>query len=327
MNIPMICIKSLSSDPAFNLATEEYLLRQTDYNACILYINAPAIIVGKHQNAIAEVNLNFTNKHQIPVFRRISGGGTVYHDAGNLNFCFILNGRPGELVDFKKYTSPIVNYLKTYGINAGYEGSNNLTINGLKISGNAEHVYKSRVLHHGTLLFNSNLETLQISLRPKAINYTDKTIKSKPWPVTNSIDHLNSKMSIYQFQDQLLDYLISHFNYTVYTLSNIENEAIKEISKQRYSTWEWNYGYTPLYEFTKEITVKNRVLNIQITVKKGIITHVNAEGSDFQMEFLSFLNTKLIGTRHFPMDIAQTMRPLKKYLSMEEITHFTAQLF
>ncbi|MDY0281916.1 MAG: biotin/lipoate A/B protein ligase family protein, partial [Salinivirgaceae bacterium] len=276
----MICIKSLSSEPAFNLATEEYLLRQTDYDACVLYINSPSIIVGKHQNAIAEVNLNFANEHNIPVFRRISGGGTVYHDTGNLNFCFILNGKAGELVDFKKYTSPIVNYLKTVGITAGYEGSNNLTINGLKISGNAEHVYKNRVLHHGTLLFNSNLETLQTSLRPKAINYTDKTIKSKPWPVTNILDHLNSKMSINQFRDQLFDYLISQLKYTAYNLSNIEIEAIKNISKQRYSTWEWNYGYTPHYEFTKEIILNNSVLNIQITVKKGIITHVNADGSD-----------------------------------------------
>lgn len=266
----MICIKSLSSEPAFNLATEEYLLRQTDYDACVLYINSPSIIVGKHQNAIAEVNLNFANEHNIPVFRRISGGGTVYHDTGNLNFCFILNGKAGELVDFKKYTSPIVNYLKTVGITAGYEGSNNLTINGLKISGNAEHVYKNRVLHHGTLLFNSNLETLQTSLRPKAINYTDKTIKSKPWPVTNILDHLNSKMSINQFRDQLFDYLISQLKYTAYNLSNIEIEAIKNISKQRYSTWEWNYGYTPHYEFTKEIILNNSVLNIQITVKKEL---------------------------------------------------------
>ena len=172
----MLILDSPSTDPHFNLAAEEYLLKETDRDYAFFYINGPSIIIGKHQNAWAEINLPWTRKNNIPVVRRISGGGTVWHDEGNLNFSFVLTGEEGKLVNFREYAAPVLDFLVKLGIPAEFGKRNEIMVEGLKISGNAEHVFRKRVLHHGTLLFSSDLSQLKDALDTDPEEYQDKSI-------------------------------------------------------------------------------------------------------------------------------------------------------
>jgi lipoate---protein ligase len=161
----MLCIYNPSTEPYFNMAAEEYLLKNFSANIFMLWRNDNAVVVGKHQNSLAEINHDFVQQNNIKVVRRLSGGGTVFHDLGNLNFTFITNGEGEELVNFRKFTQPILEVLLQLGVHAKFEGRNDLTINGLKFSGNAEHVFKKRTLHHGTLLFSSKISDLTQALK------------------------------------------------------------------------------------------------------------------------------------------------------------------
>ena len=156
----MICIADHRTDPYFNLAAEEYLLKSKNEDYFMLWRNEPSIVVGKHQNALAEIDLLYAREKGFKVARRISGGGTVFHDLGNLNFSFISNGEEGKLINYRKYATPIVEVLGMLGIEATFSKRDDILIEGMKISGNASHVYKQRVLHHGTLLFSSDLSDL-----------------------------------------------------------------------------------------------------------------------------------------------------------------------
>jgi len=174
----MLIVNRPHTDPWFNIAAEEYFLKNFQEDIFMLWQNEASIIVGKHQNTLAEINYPYVKENGIPVIRRISGGGTVFHDLGNLNFTFIQNGEKGKLVDFRKFTDPILAVLNKMGVPAVFEGKNDLRVDGLKISGNAEHVFKNRVLHHGTLLFSSVLNDLGKALKVKTDRFTDKAVKS-----------------------------------------------------------------------------------------------------------------------------------------------------
>ena len=160
----MNILDSPYTDPRYNIAAEEYLLKETEDDYAFFYVNSPSLIIGKHQNSYSEINLEYIRSNRIPVIRRISGGGTVWHDMGNLNFSFILNGEEGKLVNFREYAQPVVDFLNTLGVKASFGSRNEILVEGLKISGNAEHIHRNRVLHHGTLLFNSDLDALKRSL-------------------------------------------------------------------------------------------------------------------------------------------------------------------
>jgi len=174
----MLCINGNITEPWYNLALEEYMLRNLDDEVCFIWQSTPSVIVGKHQNALAEINYRFVVQKEIVVARRMTGGGTVYHDPGNLNFSFIRKGEPGKMIDFRKHTGPVVEFLRSRGIQAYPGPKNEILLNDLKISGNAEHIYRKRVLHHGTLLFNTNLDNLRDALNADPQKYLDKSVKS-----------------------------------------------------------------------------------------------------------------------------------------------------
>ncbi|TAJ11233.1 lipoate--protein ligase [Marinilabiliaceae bacterium JC017] len=273
----MIGIVSNSNNPAYNLATEEYLLKNMQQNLFFLYVNSPSIIVGKHQNTLAEINLDYIDYKEIPVFRRLSGGGTVYHDYGNLNFCFITNERKGQLVNFYKYTLPILNALKKLSVDAKFGGRHDLLINGKKISGNASHIFKNRVMHHGTLLFNSNLDTLNRSLKIDPIKYSDKAIKSVRSEVTNIVNNLPLPISFDQFKSKVLSSLINELAAEkLYSQNDDTRSSILSLVKEKYETWDWNYGYSPHYSLKRRIRITNGChLESQISVEKGIIVNIS----------------------------------------------------
>ncbi len=306
----MLCIQNNSTDPYFNLAAEEFVLKNFKEDCFMLWRNRPSIIVGKHQNTLAEINIDYVRKEKIDVVRRLSGGGTVFHDLGNLNFTFIQNAKDEKnLVDFKKYTMPIVEVLQQMGVDAKFEGRNDIMVSGKKISGNAEHVFKNRVLHHGTLLFLSNLSDLSKALKVNPLKYQDKGVKSVRSRVTNIGEHLLQKITVDEFKNTILNYIINtNENAELYDYSKEDIIGINKLVEDKYSTWEWNFAYSPKYYFEKSAQTKKGSVEVQINVVKGIIESVKISG-DFLREIdKQEIEDKLAGTRHQPDTIYKTLQ-------------------
>ncbi len=269
------CIDSATDNPYFNLAAEEYLLRNKEDDFVLFYVNRPSVIVGKHQNVFREVNRRFLKRNPVPVVRRLSGGGTVWHDHGNLNFSFILNGEPGKLVDFGKYIKPIVAFINSLNIPAGTDRRNNILIHEKKISGNAEHVYKRRVLHHGTLLFDSNLKNLEEALRPNPEEISDKAVSSQPGRVTNIKRYLKEPMDLPEFRKKLKEYCLEYFApCLMYTLTKPEEQEVEKLIREKYNTWEWNIAYSPPSVLTRNLPLSGMKIPANISLKNGKIREI-----------------------------------------------------
>lgn len=295
----MLLIQQSSTDPYFNIATEEYLLRNFTENFFVLYINEPSIIVGKHQNTIAEINLDYVKCNNLKVVRRLSGGGTVYHDFGNLNYSFIANGSEGTMVDFKKFTQPIVEVLRELGVDAQIGGKNDIRVGSKKISGNAEHVYKSRVLHHGTLLFSSRLDELNESIKVDPNSYTDKAVKSIRSNVANISEFLKEPISINKFAWQITNHIEATFtNCQKYNLSDVDVISINGLIANKYSTWDWNFGYSPSYELERTISSANGEIKVKLVVEKGTIIQISFEAEYLNKSKLLELEQILVGCQH-----------------------------
>lgn len=295
----MLCIAHSSTDPYFNLAAEEYILKNFSENCFMLWRNDNTIVVGKHQNTLAEINMDYIREKKIRVVRRLSGGGAVYHDLGNLNFTFIMNGHEGQLVDFKKYTLPILEVLDKLSVNAKFEGRNDLTIDGKKFSGNAEHVYKKRVLHHGTLLFSSVMEDLNLALRVNPMKYRSKAVKSIRSRVTNIKEHLKTGLNVMQFRDMILEHIMSNTpGSELYEFSAEDISVIKKLQDDKYITWEWNYGYSPKYDFEKSFNTNGGNIQVHLNVSHGIIHKVKIYGDFFNKLDIAEVEELITGTRH-----------------------------
>lgn len=275
----MHIIDRKSSHPYFNIAAEEYLIKTMEEPCFMLWQNSASVIIGKHQNPLREVNLEYLNTHHIPIIRRISGGGTVYHDLGNLNYSFIDMGKSQSLVNFAKYSKPIIDLLQQLNVNAQLVGKSDLKIEGKKFSGNASHVYKNKILHHGTLLFNSDLNILNTSIKISNTNINDKAVSSNRSIVTNISDYLNPLMSIDVFKGKLLEYIISIFPEAKMTsLSEEQEYEIEKLAREKYSTWEWNFGYSPKYQVLSSVHIQNNEIEFNTKVNKGFIQDIEYKG-------------------------------------------------
>jgi len=323
----MLILDSAHTDPVFNIAAEEYLLKETLNDIAFFYINEPSIIIGKHQNAYAESNLDFVSKNNIRLVRRISGGGTVWHDEGNLNFSFILNGEEGKLVNFREYARPILDFLQDQGVDAYFGERNEILVDEQKISGNAEHVFRNRVLHHGTLLFSSDLDALSESLKVNPLKYEDKAVKSIPGNVANIIDFLPLKTDITGFRTSLIDYFQRiHPDSSRYTLNDADKKRISELAGDKYSSWEWNYGYSPPYRLSRKFELGDLPVYLDLRVEKGMIQkiHILAEGMD--PEHVEALKKQLTGTAHEPESVRTICRE-GGFFKGSKIDIFTNALF
>src|SRR5664280_1193290 len=283
----MYCINLESHDPFFNLAIEETLLKNTKETDMILGVNDLSVIIGKHQSGHMEVNAKYIIEHQIPVIRRISGGGAVFHDPGNLNFSFIKNSESGKQVDFIKYTQPVIDFLKSMGVEARFEGKNDLKVDGLKISGNAEHVHGNRVLHHGTLLFSASLEMLRNSLRKDTSSYTSKAVVSNQSSVINLSEKLTCFRNIDEFRSEMMNFFLKNFSENCpYTLTKEEIQQAHYLADSKFRTWEWNWAYGPQYTFKRSFVIGNKEHSCVMLIKDGIICECSIEGGSQMLSLI-----------------------------------------
>ncbi len=312
----MIFVQNRSDDPFFNLALEEYLLREAGHESVMLWQSRPSVVIGKHQNALGEVNYPYVSRNRIPVVRRLSGGGTVFHSPGNVNFTFIRNGEEGKLVDFRKHTAPVVEFLASLGIPARFEGKNDIRVNGLKVSGNAEHVFRKRVLHHGTLLYDADLPVLNESIRVIPERYIDRSVASVRSKVANVSSFMKNPPPFDGFRAMFEGWLMDYFGSPeVRELTAGEIARVQALADEKYSQWHWNFGYSPDYAFFGEASYLDQHLVSVLKVEKGFIQHaeirvsVEEAGTPGQkVPLWKQLEADLPGCRHKEAEIVAVLQ-------------------
>lgn len=305
-------------DPMINLAIEEYVLRNLDGNESYLlfYINEPSIIIGKNQNTAEEINTKYVEEKGIKVVRRLSGGGAVYHDLGNLNFSFITKDDGESFHNFKKFTEPVVKALKKLGINAELSGRNDILAEGKKISGNAMFSTRGRMFSHGTLMYDVNVDDVVASLKVKKDKIESKGIKSVRSRVTNIADFLENPITIEEFRSLILKYIFEGSEEVPeYVLTEEDWNKIHEISKERYQSWDWNYGKSPKFNLQNSHRFPVGSIDIRLEVNKGCIESCKIYGDFFGVGEVAEIEELLNGVRYEREAIAEALADL-------DVTHY-----
>jgi len=317
------------TDPRINLAIEEYAVKNLDINETYLlfYINEPSIIIGKNQNTIEEINTDYVEEKGIHVVRRLSGGGAVYHDLGNLNFSFITKDDGDSFHNFRKFTEPVVKALQSIGVNAELSGRNDLLAEGRKVSGNAQYATRGRMFSHGTLLFRSEMDHVVSALKVKKDKIESKGIKSVRSRVANITEFLKEDITIEQFRTLLLAYLFDgEENIQEYVLTEEDWEKIHAISKERYQNWDWNYGKSPKFNIQHSHRFPVGQIDVRFDVVRGIVKHCKIYGDFFGMGDVTDIENRLIGVRYDRTSLEKALEetPIKHYfgnVTKEDFLH------
>lgn len=305
------CIHRHETDPHFNLAAEEYFLKSALMDTIMIWRNEPSVIIGKHQNTSREINHSFIELFNLPVVRRITGGGSVYHDLGNINFSYIYSNRKENLIDFEFFTRPIILFLHELGLSASFEGKNNIVVDGLKVSGNSAHIHRNKVLHHGTLLFNTDLEKLEAALASHDDYYKDKSVRSIRSKVANIYGLLEYRISVEDFIN-LFKAFITKNSINVYfdELNAEENEAIRKLGEEKYKLKQWNYGYSPDYKFENEWMIRDQKHSVELHVKEGMIIQCKITGHEKNTNFFNEIAKQLTGILHEKKSVTESLKKL-----------------
>lgn len=283
-------ISGINTEPYFNMAIEEYLLKQKDGYYIYLWQNDSSVIVGINQNTLNEVNLNYTQQNNIKVVRRLTGGGAVYHDKNNVNYTIIAPYNQNEN-NYIKFTKPVIEYLNLLGVKAEFSGRNDIVVEGKKISGNAQTIYKNRIMHHGTLLFNSDMNILGSALKENKLKIQSKGIKSNRARVTNISNHLSKPMTTLEFLQGLSEYLRKDL--CEYFFDREDIEKINKLVKEKYSKYEWNFGSSPKGNITFEHKFNFGIFSMNFSVEKGKMQGVRVYGDFFSKKDVSEFSAKL----------------------------------
>ena len=270
----------MTTDPSYNLAMEQYVFDclPRDRMYFMLWQNDNAIIVGKYQNTISEINEEAVRERGIRVVRRLSGGGAVYHDMGNLNFTFITDAGGSSTLDMKLFCEPVVRTLAALGVRAEVNGRNDITIDGKKFSGNSQYLRQGRVMHHGTIMFDSDLSVVGEALRVDPTKIQTKGIRSVRSRVTNVAEHLPERVTLPEFRRILLENILRENPGEEYPLTPDDLAAVEKLRAERYATWEWNYGRSPKFDMTGKRYWDGGCLEVGISVAHGVITDVRFHG-------------------------------------------------
>lgn len=298
-----------STNPYFNIALEEYCLMHVDpgEDYFLLWQNEPSIIIGRNQNTLEEINQRFVKERGIKVVRRISGGGAVYHDLGNLNFTFISRVEPGRPINFSVFVNPIINVLKELGVDATLVGRNDIVAYGKKISGNAQRLYRRKFLHHGTLLFDVNIEDLAEALNVSADKIESKGIKSIRSRVGNIREFLKEDMTIDEFRERLQRRLSNDYESEEIKLPEEAILRISETARDKFASWAWTYGESPPFNYRFEKRFPGGKVGVFIHIKEGLIRECKFYG-----DYLGVLETEgfeagLKGLKYDPQTVEKAM--------------------
>lgn len=311
------------TDAQINLALEEYCIRNLpngeDY--LLFYINAPSIIIGRNQNTLEEINQEYCEAHDIKVVRRISGGGAVYHDLGNLNFSFMTDFDRTKLNNFKQFTQPIVNVLNEMGVPAELKGRNDIVVNDKKISGNAQFSSVKRMFNHGTLLLNSDLSEVTKALTVKMTKIQSKGHKSARARVANISEFLKESLSTEAFKQKILASIFADDpDFKTYTLTEKDWEGVYKLRDEKYGTWDWNYGKSPKFDIKREKKFSSGIIDLRIKVEKGgHIEYVKIYGDFFGKDPVEDIEAALKGVRYTKKEVAEALKDYDLYLYFGEI--------
>ncbi len=318
----MLHVINQQTDPYFNMAVEEYVLTHlSDADDCfMLWQNRPAIILGRNQNAWSEINEEYVRAHEIAVVRRLTGGGAVYHDAGNLNFTFIVRDQ-GKGFDFHRFGRPVIDALDKLGIQAEMSGRNDIQIAGRKFSGNAEYRYRDRLLHHGTLLLNSDLTVLSQALQVKPQKIASKGVKSVRSRVTNISEHLIGELSLPDFRQALQAAAAEEFagSWRDYHWNETDLAAISKLKQQKYDTWQWNFGHAPAFNLRREQRYPFGEVDVRLQVERGHIAACHIFGDFFTNADIDQLAKRLQGAEY-------SAAGLQAALEQTDVGHFVPGL-
>lgn len=303
----MIFVPNENNDPRVNLAIETFLLQEMPLDEPILlfYINEPSIIIGRNQNTIEEINKEYVEEHGIHVVRRLSGGGAVYHDLGNLNFSFIMPDDGDSFRDFEKLTMPIVEALQEMGVKGAHlKGRNDLVIDDMKFSGNAMYATNGRMFAHGTIMFDSDINEVVNALKVKKDKIESKGIKSIRSRVTNIKPFLpedKQGMTTEEFRDEILLKIFgvdSIDQVKTYQLTEDDWKKINEISDNMYRNWDWNYGRSPEFELQRQKRFPIGSIEFRMNVENGKISELKVFGDFFGRGEIKDVEDALVGVKY-----------------------------
>ena len=272
----MLTVQNFSHDPFYNQAFEEYVFQTfREDDVFLLWQNSPAVIVGSFQNICREVHVETLRRLGIPVVRRMSGGGTVYHDLGNVNYTYI--SRQDGMVDYDRCLQPVINALNDIGVPARKNRTCDIAIGEEKISGSAQRSAGGRVLHHGTLLFQSDLTVLDhITTHHKNDCFQSKGTASAICTVTNIVDHLAVPMTLEEFKQRLLDRMVPP-GCPRLTLTAEQDAEVCRLRDEKYHSWEWTWGRTPAITYEKSGTFAGAPIRVAYQARKGIVSNAEIE--------------------------------------------------
>ncbi|WP_219835624.1 lipoate--protein ligase [Paenibacillus sp. R14(2021)] len=297
-------------DPAWNLALEEYALRHLagDEDFLLFYINEPSIIIGKNQNTAEEVNASFVESSGIHVVRRLSGGGAVYHDLGNLNFSFITRDDGKSFHNFRKFTEPVVEALRKLGVEAELTGRNDLQVGERKISGNAQFATKGVMFSHGTLLFNSEVDAIVSALNVNPLKFESKATKSVRSRVANISEFLKEPLTMEQFRRFILESVFgSGTDIPEYRLTEADLKAVQKLADERYRSWDWNYGRSPAFNVRQVKRLSAGTYDVRLQVEGGVIAEASVYGDFFGTGEVSEVTDKLAGVKYDAASVAEAL--------------------
>ena len=288
------------TDAHLNLALEEYVLRHkmAGDDLLLFYVNSPAIIIGRNQNTVEEIAADVVAARGIRVVRRVSGGGAVYHDLGNLNFSFMTRDVSGRFNRYDKFNGPVVEVLRELGVPAEIGGRNDILANGRKISGNAQFATSDRMFSHGTLLLDSDLDDVTAALRPKPGKIESKGVKSIRSRVANISEFLSAPITVDELRERILERIFGTRDRTripTLTLDEADWRAARELLESKYGTWAWNYGQNPACNVQRARRFPVGEIDVRLDIQQGRIAGLRIFGDFIGRADVRELEARLCG--------------------------------